>query len=119
MDKVNLAEKFAQFAEHWSPRIVGEVNDCAVKLVKVKGEFVWHHHDTEDEMFFVTRGRLRMRFRDREVLIGPGEFIVVPHGVEHMPVADEETEIVLIEPRDTLNTGNVRNERTVERLQKI
>ena len=119
MDKVNLAQKFASFSERWSPKIVGEVNDCAIKVVKLQGEFVWHHHDTEDEMFLVTRGRLRMRFRDREVVLGPGEFIIVPHGVEHMPVADEETEIVLIEPRDTLNTGNVRNERTVEHLQKI
>ena len=113
MNKVNLAEKFASFSEHWSPKIVGQVNDCAIKIVKVKGEFVWHHHEREDELFLVLRGRLRMRFRDREEVIGPGEFIVVPRGVEHMPVADEETEIVLIEPRETLNTGNVRNERTV------
>ncbi len=113
MKKVNLAEKFASFSEHWNPKIVGEVNDFAVKIVKIKGEFVWHHHDREDELFLVIRGRLRMRFRDREEVIGPGEFVVVPHGVEHMPVADEETEIVLIEPRATLNTGNVRNERTV------
>ena len=113
MKKVNLADKFATFSEHWSPKIVGEVNDFAVKIVKIKGEFVWHHHDREDELFLVIRGRLRMRFRDREEVIGPGEFIVVPHGIEHMPVADEETELGLIEPRETLNTGNVRNERTV------
>ena len=119
MDKVNLAEKFAQFSDPWSPRIVGEVNDCAVKVVKLDGEFVWHHHETEDELFFVLRGRLVMRFRQGEAVVGPGEFIIVPHGVEHLPVADPGTEVMLVEPRDTLNTGNVRNARTVERLQKI
>jgi mannose-6-phosphate isomerase-like protein (cupin superfamily) len=119
MDKVNLAEKFAQVSDPWSPRIVGEVNDCAVKVVKLDGEFVWHHHETEDELFFVLRGRLVMRFRQGEAVVGPGEFIIVPHGVEHLPVADPGTEVMLVEPRDTLNTGNVRNARTVERLQKI
>jgi mannose-6-phosphate isomerase-like protein (cupin superfamily) len=119
MDKVNLAEKLAQFSDPWSPRIVGEVNDCAVKVVKLDGEFVWHHHETEDELFFVLRGRLVMRFRQGEAVVGPGEFIIVPHGVEHLPVADPGTEVMLVEPRDTLNTGNVRNARTVEQLQKI
>lgn len=113
MNRINLAEKLAHFSAHWQPKIIAELNGQHVKLVKIKGEFVWHHHDREDELFLVIRGRLRMRFRDREEVIGPGEFVVVPHGVEHMPVADEETEIVLIEPRATLNTGNVRNERTV------
>jgi mannose-6-phosphate isomerase-like protein (cupin superfamily) len=113
MNKVSLADKLAQFSDHWSPKIVGEFNGMAIKLVKLKGEFVWHHHDVEDELFLVLKGRLRMLFRDREVAVGPGEFIIVPHGVEHMPVADEEVEMALIEPVETLNTGNVRNERTV------
>jgi mannose-6-phosphate isomerase-like protein (cupin superfamily) len=119
MKKINLSDKFSRFTDRWSPKVVGEVNDCAVKLVKLEGEFVWHHHDTEDELFFVTKGRLVMKFREGEAVVGPGEFIIVPHGVEHLPVADEGTEVMLIEPRDTLNTGNVRNERTVETLQKI
>jgi mannose-6-phosphate isomerase-like protein (cupin superfamily) len=119
MDKVSLADKLAQFSDHWSPKIVGEFNGMAIKLVKLKGEFVWHHHDVEDELFLVLKGRLRMRFRDREVAVGPGEFIIVPHGVEHMPVADEEVEIALIEPAETLNTGNVHSERTVAQLERI
>jgi mannose-6-phosphate isomerase-like protein (cupin superfamily) len=119
MKKINLDDKFARFTERWSPKVVGEVNDCAVKLVKLEGEFVWHHHDTEDELFFVTKGRLTMKFREGEAVVGPGEFIIVPHGVEHLPVAEEGTEVMLIEPKDTLNTGNVRNARTVEHLQKI
>ena len=119
VDKVNLAEKFAQFSEHWSPKVAGEINDFQVKLVKVKGEFVWHHHDAEDELFLVVKGRLRMRFRDRDVWVEPGEFIIIPHGVEHLPVAEEETHIVLLEPKTTLNTGNLRNERTVAELGRI
>ncbi len=119
MDKVNLAEKLARFGEYWSPKIVGELNDCYVKVAKLKGEFVWHHHDHEDELFLVLEGTLRMRFRDREVTVGRGEFIVVPHGVEHLPVADEEVHVVLLEPKTTLNTGNVRGERTVEVLERI
>lgn len=114
MDKVNLNQKFALFSEHWSPRIVGELNDSHIKLVKVEGEFVWHHHDNEDELFLVIKGRLGMKFRDRDVWIEEGEFIIVPRGVEHMPVAPEEVWIMLIEPKTTLNTGNVQNERTVE-----
>jgi mannose-6-phosphate isomerase-like protein (cupin superfamily) len=119
MEKVNLAEKFELFKEHWSPKIVGEVNDCYLKLVKFKGEFVWHHHDVEDEMFMVIKGRFVMRLKDRDVQLEEGEFIVIPHGMEHMPVADEEVEVLLIEPKTTLNTGNVKSERTVEVLQQI
>ena len=92
MEKVNLAEKLAQFKEHWNPKIVGEVNDCYVKVVKFKGEFVWHHHDHEDEMFLVINGRFVMKLKDRDIQLEPGEFIIIPRGVEHMPVADEEVE---------------------------
>ena len=119
MNTVNLREKFALFSDHFEPRIIGDLNDTHVKAVKLKGEFVWHHHDNEDEMFLVVKGRLRMRFRDREVSVLPGEFIIVPKGVEHMPVADEEVHVVLIEPKTTLNTGNVRNERTRVELQRL
>ena len=119
MEKVNLAEKFELFREHWSPKIVGEVNDCYLKVVKFKGEFVWHHHDVEDEMFMVIKGRFVMKLKDRDVQLEEGEFIVIPHGVEHMPVADEEVEVLLIEPKSTLNTGNVKSERTVEVLQQL
>ena len=119
IDKVNLAEKFARFSEHWKPKIVGEVNDFQVKLVKVKGEFVWHHHEREDELFLVVKGTLRMKLRDREVRVGEGEFIVIPRGVEHLPVADEEVHLVLLEPATTLNTGNVRSDRTVPELERI
>jgi mannose-6-phosphate isomerase-like protein (cupin superfamily) len=118
-DKVNLSEKFSRFSDHWSPKIVGELNDSYVKLVRVKGEFVWHHHENEDEMFFVVKGRLRIRLRDRDVEINPGEFFIVPKGVDHLPVAEEETHILLLEPKSTLNTGNVRSERTVDELQRM
>jgi len=113
MEKVSLAEKFAAFSEHWSPKIVAELNGQHVKLVKFVGEFVWHHHDHEDEMFLVHRGRFRMELRDRTVELSPGDFIVIPRGVEHRPVAEEEVEVVLFEPAGTLNTGNVRGARTV------
>jgi mannose-6-phosphate isomerase-like protein (cupin superfamily) len=119
MEKVNLREKFSLFQEHWSPKIAGEVNDSYVKLVKLKGPFVWHHHDTEDELFLVVRGRLRMRLEGREIEVEEGEFIVIPRGVEHMPVADEETHVLLFEPKSTLNTGNVRNTRTMPELERI
>jgi mannose-6-phosphate isomerase-like protein (cupin superfamily) len=119
MDSVNLAEKFSQFQDHWHPRIIGELNDCHVKAVKIKGEFVWHHHDNEDELFFVIKGMLRMRFRDRDVLVRKGEFLIVPRGVEHLPMADEEVHIMLLEPKTTLNTGNIENERTVRELERI
>jgi mannose-6-phosphate isomerase-like protein (cupin superfamily) len=119
MHPVNLAEKFGKFNDYWNPRVIGELNDCHVKAVKIKGEFVWHHHDNEDELFLVTRGTLRMRFRDREELVREGEFIVVPRGVEHMPVADEEVHMILLEPKTTLNTGNIENERTVHELERL
>ncbi len=112
MYKVNLSEKLALISEHWSPRVVGEINDFQVKLVKLEGEFVWHAHEAEDELFLVLKGRLRMRFRDRELTIDPGEFVVVPHGTEHCPVADEEVHVLLLEPRSTVNTGDAGGERT-------
>src|SRR5277367_4992584 len=118
-DKVNLAEKFSLFSDYCNPRIVGEVNDSRIKVVKLKGEFIWHHHDNEDELFLVMKGKLLMRLRDQDVSIYPGEFFIVPKGVEHCPVAEEETHIVLIEPKSTLNTGNVHNEKTVETLERI
>ena len=119
MNKINLAEAFAHIADHWRPRIAGELNGQQVKLVKFQGPFVWHHHDHEDELFLVVRGRFRMELRDGEIELGEGEFLVVPRGVEHRPVADEECEVLLFEPATTLNTGNVRNERTVEELERI
>lgn len=119
MEKVNLAEKFNLFQDHWNPRIVGEVNDCYLKVVRFKGDFVWHHHDQEDEMFMVIKGRFVMKLEDRDIQLEQGEFIVIPRGVEHKPVADEEVEVLLIEPKTTLNTGNLKNERTVEVLQQI
>ena len=118
-EKVNIAEKLALFDEHWSPKVVGELNGQEVKLVKFLGEFVWHHHDDEDEMFLVIDGRFRMEFRDREVWIERGEFIVVPRGVEHRPVAEEEVSVMLFEPASTLNTGNVTGEMTVAELDRI
>ncbi len=123
MDKVNLAQKFSLFSEQYKPKIVGEINDTYVKLVKLQGDFMWHHHDAEDELFFVVKGELRMKVRDeageREIIIHPGEFIIIPHGVEHLPSADSETQVMLLEPKTTLNTGNVRNERTQPELQRI
>jgi len=119
MNKVNLAEKFSLFGEHWKPKIVGELNGQQVKLVKFQGPFTWHHHENEDELFLVVKGRFRMEFRDRQVWLEEGEMIIVPRGVEHRPVADEETHVLLFEPATTLNTGNVRNERTVPVLEKI
>lgn len=119
MDAVNLSEKLSRVKEYWSPKIVGEVNDSYVKLVKFKNEFVWHHHESEDEMFLVLKGRMRMKFRDRDVIVAPGEFIIVPKGVEHMPVAEEVVHVMLFEPKTTLNTGNVRNERTLATLERL
>lgn len=123
MEKVNLAQKFSLFSEHYSPKIVGEINDTFVKLVKLEGDFMWHHHDAEDELFFVVKGDLRMKLRangvEREEVIGPGEFIIIPHGVEHFPSADHETHVMLLEPKTTLNTGNVESERTVAELDRI
>ena len=119
MDKVNLAEKLARVSDYWSPKIVGELNGQQVKLVKFKGPFIWHHHDHEDELFYVVKGRFRMEYQDRSVEVAEGEFLIMPHGVEHRPVADQEVEVMLFEPATTLNTGNVRNERTRERLERI
>jgi mannose-6-phosphate isomerase-like protein (cupin superfamily) len=119
VEKVNLAEKLSLFAEPWSPKIVAELNDTQVKVVKLDGEFVWHHHNDEDELFLVVSGRLRMQLRDGDVVLEPGELIVVPKGVEHCPFAEGETHVVLIEPKTTLNTGNVRSERTVEQLERL
>jgi mannose-6-phosphate isomerase-like protein (cupin superfamily) len=118
-DKVNIAEKLSLFDEYWSPKIVGELNGQYVKLVKFSGEFVWHHHEDEDEMFLVVDGRFRMEFRDREVWVERGEFIVVPRGVEHRPVAEEEASVMLFEPASTLNTGNVTGSMTVAELERI
>jgi mannose-6-phosphate isomerase-like protein (cupin superfamily) len=119
VDKVNVAQKLSLFDEHWSPKIVGELNGQHIKLVKLLGEFVWHHHDDEDEMFLVVDGRFRMEFRDREVWLEPGEFIVVPRGIEHRPVAEEEASVMLFEPASTLNTGNVTGDMTVAELDRI
>ena len=119
METINLKQKFSLFSDHCKPRIIGEVNDCHVKAVKLKGEFVWHHHEHEDELFLVVQGTLRMKFRDREAVVREGEFIIVPRGVEHLPVAGEEVHIVLIESKTTLNTGNITNERTVAQLERI
>jgi mannose-6-phosphate isomerase-like protein (cupin superfamily) len=119
MDKVNLREKLARFAEQWQPKIVGELNGQLVKLVKFQGPIVWHFHENEDEMFLVVKGRFRMEFRDRSVWLEEGEFLIVPRGIEHRPVADEEAHVLLFEPASTLNTGNVRSERTVAEPEKI
>lgn len=123
MDKINLSQKLALISDHWNPRIVGELNGQYLKLVKFKGPFTWHHHETEDEMFLVVKGRFRMEYRaegdastQRDVWLEEGEFIIVPHGIEHRPVADEEAEVLLFEPASTLNTGNVNDEFTVAKL---
>ncbi|MDB4876684.1 MAG: Cupin domain protein [Gemmatimonadetes bacterium] len=118
-NKLNLADKFAAFTEHWSPKIVADLNGQQVKVVKFQGAFVWHHHDREDEMFLVHRGRFDMEFRDRTVSLEAGDFIVVPRGVEHRPVAAEEVEVVLFEPAETLNTGSATDARTVAKPERI
>jgi mannose-6-phosphate isomerase-like protein (cupin superfamily) len=120
MDVVNLAEKLSRFTDRWSPKIVGEVNDMHVKLVKLAGEFVWHQHEREDELFLVVAGRLRMQLRDGDREVGPGEFIVVPKGTEHCPLAlTDEVHVLLLEPKGTLNTGDMVNERTVSALDRL
>jgi mannose-6-phosphate isomerase-like protein (cupin superfamily) len=120
MEPVNLRAKLARVEEYWSPRIVGELNDAYVKVVKLRGEFVWHHHEAEDELFLVVEGRLRMQLRDGDRDLEPGELNIVPRGVEHCPRAlTDEVHVVLLEPKTTVNTGNVRNERTVEREQRL
>jgi mannose-6-phosphate isomerase-like protein (cupin superfamily) len=119
MEKVNINEKLGLFSDYWNPRILGELNGQHVKAVKLKGEFVWHHHDHEDELFLVTKGKLKMEFREKTVEVNEGEFIIVPRLIEHRPVADEEVHLLLFEPASTLNTGNVENERTKKNLEKI
>jgi mannose-6-phosphate isomerase-like protein (cupin superfamily) len=114
MNKVNLSEKLSMFSDRWSPRVVGEINDFQVKLAKLEGEFVWHSHESEDELFLVLKGRLRMQFRDHELTLTPGEFIVVPRGTEHCPAADEEVHVLLLEPKSTVNTGTAGGQRTRE-----
>jgi mannose-6-phosphate isomerase-like protein (cupin superfamily) len=123
VDKINLAQKLSLFSDRYSPKIVGELNDFYVKLVKLQGPFLWHHHEVEDELFFVVKGALKMSVREngleREITIHPGEFIIMPHGVEHCPSAEEETHIMLLEPKSTLNTGNVDSDLTAHELQRI
>jgi len=119
MDKVNINDKLALFDEYWKPKIVGELNGQMVKLVKFKDEFVWHHHEAEDEMFLILKGRLLMEFRERNVWVEEGEFIIVPRGIEHRPVAEEEVHVMLFEPATTLNTGNAESELRLEMLEKI
>jgi mannose-6-phosphate isomerase-like protein (cupin superfamily) len=119
VEVVDLARKFAGFSDTWSPKVVADLNDAQVKVVKLKGEFVWHQHEGEDEMFLVVKGKLTIKLRDRDLHLAPGQLVVIPRGVEHCPVADETCEVVLVEPRSTLNTGNVREARTVERPQRL
>lgn len=119
MEKVNIKDKLDQFQDHWNPRIAGELNGQHVKLAKLKGEFIWHHHEHEDELFLVIKGSLKMEYRDRTEIINEGEFIIVPKGVEHKPVAEEEVHVMLFEPASTLNTGNIENERTKKNLDLI
>jgi len=119
IEKVNLADKFGLFDDHWSPKIAAELNDSYVKLVKLKGEFVWHRHETEDELFLVIKGALTIKLREGEIHLGEGEFVVIPRGVEHLPVAEEEAHVLLLEPKTTVNTGDAGGERTVAELQHI
>jgi mannose-6-phosphate isomerase-like protein (cupin superfamily) len=119
IQKINLGEKLSLFNDYFNPRVVGELNGQQVKLVKFKGEFVWHHHDQEDELFYVVKGSFDMQLREKTITVNAGEFIIMPHGVEHRPVAKEEVEILLFEPATTLNTGNVENELTVRELEKL
>ncbi len=119
MEKVNIEEKLSQIHDYWDPRIAGELNGQYVKLVKFEGEFVWHHHQNEDELFLVTKGRFRMDLRDRQVWLEEGEFLIVPRGVEHRPVATEEAHVLLFEPASTLNTGNISNALTVRQPSRI
>lgn len=119
IETVDLKEKLARFQERWSPKIIGEVNDFDVKLAKLEGEFMWHHHAAEDELFLVLKGRLVIQLRDGEVVLDEGQLAVIPRGVEHRPVAREEVHVLLFEPKTTLNTGNVRNERTVREIERL
>lgn len=119
MKKINVLNNLNLFSEHWSPKIVGELNGQQVKLAKLKGEFVWHHHDNEDELFYVLKGHLKIEFRDKTIELNENEFVIVPKGVEHKPVAEEEVHILLFEPAGTLNTGNVQNTFTKNTLDKL
>jgi len=119
VEVVNLKDKFSLFQEHWQPRIAGEVGDAYIKLVKFKGEFIWHKHDQEDELFLVVKGNLTIKLRDRDLRLAEGEFAIIPRGVEHMPVAEEEVHVMLIEPKTTLNTGDTLSERTLSELERI
>ena len=119
MEKINIKDKFGLFDEHWSPKVVGQVNDCEVKLAKLMGEFEWHSHPEEDEMFLVVKGRLRIKLRESDIELEEGEFLVVPRGVEHLPVAEDEVWVMLVEPKGTLNTGDVVTERTVHQPERI
>lgn len=119
MRTIDLAETLKRFQDAWNPRVIGAVNDCEVKLAKLAGEFCWHSHADEDELFLVVEGRLRMRFRDRDELLGPGQLIIVPRGVEHLPVAEPTCSVLLFEPKGTLNTGDVENERTRRELERL
>ena len=119
MDKINLNQKLSLFHEHWNPKIVGEMNDSYIKLAKLQGEFDWHHHDNEDELFFVVKGQLTIKFRDKDLVLSAGELVVIPKGVDHLPVAAEEVHVMLIEPKGTLNTGNVVTEKTKQVLERI
>ena len=119
MEKVNLNQKFSLVQDYWSPKIAGEINDSYVRLVKLKGEFVWHHHETEDELFLVVKGKLLIKLRDRDIWLQEGEFVIIPKGIDHLPIADEEAHVILLEPKTTLNTGDTQNERTVTNLEQI
>jgi mannose-6-phosphate isomerase-like protein (cupin superfamily) len=119
MEKVNLTKKFSLFCEHWSPKVIGELNGQQVKIAKIEGEFIWHHHENEDELFLVIKGELTIKLPDEDVSLHEGEFLIVPRGVEHKPVAEQEAHILMIEPAGTLNTGNVRSERTVQEVERI
>ncbi len=119
IESVSLFEKLSSFQDCWSPKIVGELNDCFVKLAKLRGEFVWHHHDAEDELFLVIKGNLLIKLRDRDIRVAEGEFVIIPRGVEHLPIAEEEVHVLLLEPKSTLNTGNVTNDRTVAEPVRI
>jgi len=119
MEKVNIAQKLTMFEDFWSPKVIAELNGQCVKLAKLKGEFVWHHHEVEDELFLVTKGRLLIKFRDRDVWLEEGELVVIPAGAEHKPVAEEEAHVLFFEPQTTLNTGNVQDERTLSELERI
>jgi mannose-6-phosphate isomerase-like protein (cupin superfamily) len=119
LETINLASKLSLFSEHWSPKVIAELNGQQVKLLKFRGDFLWHHHEHEDELFLVLSGRLRMEFRDHQAWLGPGELIVVPRGVEHRPCAEKEVHVLLFEPATTVNTGNVVNERTLRELQHL